>query len=122
MHCSGMRMRAGIALLLLALAACGEKKPAAGGTTASVEDKTAEEIARFQAEENARSQMTMVDAASGEAAAMPADWTGPTAFDLQPKGNEARAATAEKPKTTASTTLPSSDQPVAQEDFPSVAN
>lgn len=116
-----MNLRGAMILVLLALAACGEKKPAAGGTTASIEDRTAEEIARFQAEENARSQMTLVDAASGDSAGMPGEWTGPTDYDLEAKANETKAP-AERPKPSEPTAPAGGDQPVAQQDFPSVAN
>jgi hypothetical protein len=106
---------------LLALAGCGEKKPDTGGTTTSLEDATAVEIARFQEAENARSQVTMVDAASGDAAAMPADWNGPTAFDLRPKegDNQTASQTAEKLKSSMDASV--ANGPAAPEEFPSVA-
>jgi hypothetical protein len=103
---------------LLVLAACGEKKPAGGGTTASVEDATAAELARFQAEENARSRVTLIDAASGDAAAMPADWSGPTAFDLRPAEGDKPSPHKEEAK---AATKPDETPPPAQEAFPSVA-
>ena len=108
-----------IGLALLALAACGEKKTPGGGATASVEDATAAELERFQAEENARSRVTLVDAASGDAAAMPADWSGPTAFDLRPQGDEERHADTKKPDTGKKPA--EATQPAATEEFPSVA-
>jgi hypothetical protein len=94
--------------MLLALAACGEKKQAGGGTQTSLEDATGAELARFQAEENARSQMTVVDAATSDAAAMPAEWSGPTAYDLRPP--EAEAAKVKKEAA-----------PVVEAELPSVA-
>jgi hypothetical protein len=105
-------------MALLALAACGEKKPNGGGTTTSVEDATAAEIARFQAEENARSRVTLIDAASGDGAAMPAEWTGPVAFDLRPE-EEKKPEPAAKP---AEPNTPVALEPaVSEEEFPSVA-
>ena len=101
------------AAALLALVACGEKKQAGGGAQASLEDATGAELARFQAEENARSQMTMIDAATSAAAAMPAEWSGPTAYDLR-----AKAAEEAKPK---EETAPVSTETPPDEPLPSVA-
>jgi len=74
-----------ILVLAMNLAACGEKKP--DGTTAVLpkESSAAAEIERFQAAENARSRITLIDAASGDVAAMPGEWSGPTAYDRRGK-------------------------------------
>lgn len=98
-------MRYGVKLLLglslaAGLAACGEKKPDGATATLPREDVAAAEIERFQAAENARSRITMVDAASGDAAAMPDDSSGPTAYDRRKKEDGAKPALkAEKPST-----------------------
>ncbi len=111
----------GIILSLLALTACGDRKPNGGSTTTSVGDATAAELARFQAEENARSQMTLVDASIGDAAAMPPEWTGPTVLDLGPKHGENRSTDANHAKAREAVAPPTEAAPVAQQDFPSVA-
>lgn len=112
-------MRYGVKLLLglslaVNLAACSEKKPDGTTTALPKEDVAAAEIERFQATENARSRITMVDAASGDAAAMPGEWSGPTAYDLRPKEGEAKAA----PK---ADSRPDEAKPPPPEVFPSVA-
>ena len=113
-------MRYGVKLLLglslaVNLAACGEKKPDGATTALPKEDVAAAEIERFQAAENTRSRITMVDAVSGDAAAMPGEWSGPTAYDLRPKEDGAKAA----PKTdpTPDEAKPSTPEVL----FPSVA-
>ena len=111
-------MRYGIKLLLglslaAGLAACGDKKPDGTTTVLPKEDVAAAEIERFQAAENARSRITMVDAASGDAAAMPGEWFGPTAYDLRPKDD-----TKTKPTPDSS---PDEAKPPILEVFPSVA-
>jgi hypothetical protein len=105
-------------MALWALAACGEKKPNGSGTTMSVEDATAAEIARFQAEENARSRVTLIDAASGDGAAMPGEWTGPVAFDLRPDEEKEKKPIAKPAEPNAQAAA----EPAApEEEFPSVA-
>jgi hypothetical protein len=117
-HCS-FNMRYGVTLLLgltlaSGLAACGDKKTDGTKTALPKEDVAAAEIERFQTAENARSRITMVDAASGDAAAMPGEWTGPTAYDLRPK----EGATKARPAPDAS---PVAAKPPTPELFPSVA-
>ena len=118
MHCSFIMYRGVKFMLVLALAvnvaACGEKK--SDGTTAVLpkEDVAAAEIERFQAAENARSRITMIDAASGDAAAMPDEWSGPTAYDLRRKEERTKA----EPTPDSS---PAAAMPSTLEVFPSVA-
>ncbi len=78
------------------------------------EDVAAAEIERFQAAENARSRITMVDAASSDAAAMPGESSGPTAYDLRQKEDGTKPAPA--PDSSADAAKPSTP-----EVFPSVA-
>lgn len=112
-------MRCGVKFsLILALAmnlvACSEKKPGGSPTVLPKEDGVAAEIERFQAAENARSRITLIDAASGAAAAMPGEWSGPTAYNLRGKedGTKAKA----KPDHRADAA-----RPPTWEVFPSVA-
>jgi hypothetical protein len=103
-------MRYGLKLLLglslaAGLAACSDKKPDGTTTVLPKED--------VAAAENARSRITMVDAANGDAAAMPGEWSGPTAYDLRPK-DEAKA----KPTPDSG---PDEAKPPILEVFPSVA-
>ena len=112
-------MRYGVKLLLglslaAGLTACGDKKPDGTTTALPKEDVAAAEIERFQATENARSRITMVDAASGDAAAMPGEWSGPTAYDLRPKEGSTKA----KPTPDSG---PDEAKPLTIEVFPSVA-
>lgn len=123
-HCGavmGMGRTILAAGLLLALAGCGQKKPADGGATASVEDRTVAELQRFQAEENARSRVTLVDAATADAAAMPPEWSGPTAYDLRAKEGETEAPEPEPPTKIASSEPNAAPPTAPQEEFPSVA-
>lgn len=113
--------RIGIAALLLAVAGCGEKGAGGGrGLSVSTEDVGAA-LDRLSAEENARSRVTMVDAATGDASAMPGEWSGPTAYDLRNTQAEPEAeeqGSAEKsPAPAPALTL----QPLPDEMFPSVA-
>lgn len=112
-------MRYGVKILLglsmaANLAACGDRNP--GGTTAQLpkEDVAAAEIERFQAAENARSRITMIDGASGDAAAMPGEWSGPTAYDLRPKDGKSKAVASTERE-------PDDPKPSAADVFPSVA-
>jgi hypothetical protein len=112
-------MRYGLKLLLglslaVNLAACSDKKPDGTTTALPKEDVAAAEIERFQAAENARSRITMVDAASSDAAAMPGEWSGPTAYDQRPKEDGPKAA----PK---ADSTPEETKPSTPEVFPSVA-
>lgn len=113
----------GRALLLaaaaLAVAGCGEKKQADGGTVTSLEDAGAAELTRFQAEENARSRVTLVDAATGDATGMPAEWTGPTAYDLRATEADDKREEAKREKEDADAAL--APPAVVEEVLPSVA-
>lgn len=100
--------------LAVNLAACGEKKPDGSTTVLPKEDVAAAEVERFQAAENARSRITMVDAASGDGDAMPDEWSGPTAYDLRPK----EEGTKTRPTPDSS---PDAAKPSISEVFPSVA-
>lgn len=119
---NGFTIRWGAALLL-ALAGCNEKDAAGRGGLSVVTEDVSGAIDRLSAEENARSRVTMVDAATGDAAAMPAEWTGPTAYDLRETEAERDAdgpATADAPKTP-QTAPRLTMKSVAEETFPSVA-
>jgi hypothetical protein len=112
-------MRYGVKFLLglsmaTSLAACGDRNT--GGTTAQLpkEDVAAAEIERFQAAENTRSRITMIDGASGDAAGMPGEWTGPTAYDLRPRDSQSKAVPSKESE-------PDDAKPSTTEVFPSVA-
>jgi hypothetical protein len=114
------RLTLGIgAALLLALGGCGEKKAGGGGVTVSTEDVDAA-LERLTAEQNARSQITMVDAATGDARAMPAERHGPTAYDLRGTENESESKP-EESKEKPDIPLVLAPAPPPDETFPSVA-
>jgi len=115
----------GAALLLLATG-CGERKAGQNGSLTVATEDVGAALDRLSSEENARSRVTMVDAATGDAAAMPAEWTGPTAYDLRnteaepeptPTPEEQGSAEGKPPAPAPRLAL----EPVVEESFPSVA-
>lgn len=124
---SRLKIAIGLAVLA-ALAGCKERKPVPKAEAEASADPAAAELERFQAQENARSRVTMIDAATGDAAAMPAESSAPVQIDLvkanTSKTDEARKEAGE-PTTGGTATAPGGPAaPIASppaEEFPSVA-
>ena len=109
------------AALLLSVAGCGDKKQATACSAVSPEDQTAAELARFQAEENARSRVTLIDAAMADAAAMPPEYSGPSAYDLEAKGEEKKMVGRAPEKPDGPSEAAPEPANTTHESFPSVA-
>lgn len=91
-----MRMPVSAAILLLALAGCGAKPPPAATAPDAASAPSVATAEEEPAQPAGAGGITAIDAATGDALAMPADSAAPSAYDLAQRAERSRDAEAKR--------------------------